>query len=944
MKRPSALVLLVLFFLAPGLSAQLERGKPRAWEHESSDIPVDPRIHFGHLENGMRYAWMTNPEPDQRSYLRLHVNVGSLAETEDERGMAHFLEHMAFNGSRSFPAGTLIEWFQKHGMSFGADTNAVTSFGETIYMIDLPHSDDKSLEEGLTVLRDYVDGLLLEDKEIGAEKGVIDGEMRERDSAQYRVLIKTLEKRYDGTLYPSRLPIGVKTARDRFNGKSVRAFYSKWYRPENLTLVLVGDLEDRDPTPLFEKMFKDVTVPASDPAVEPEAGKPTLKTPHFFISESEIPVVQISVARLLPFEDEAATIENWLEDLPLSYARSMVNLRFSERAKDEDSPFISAGVGSPTQLDVFEGENLSVTSKPERWEEGLAFCEQELRKAIEFGFQQAELDEVRADALRSLDEAVEREKTLSSQSFLGQIVSASEDRVVPTNAETRRKVLRPAIEKLTLEECHKALQKAWSEGTLSVTGIGNAELGEDGGAVLLAAYEKSRKVKVEPPKDIVTSVFAYASNPEKKGKIASRTRIEDLDTHLVRFENGVLLNVKKTDFKEKQILIQCRFGEGTLTMDRERPELAFLANRVFNQIGLEAHSEDDLRRLTAGRVTSVGFSTGEDAFVLGGATTSSDLLLQLELMCAYLTHPGWRDEGLRQFKKIVPQIFQSLEHQHQGPLLRFFLKELYGDDKRFGFPEQEALEAVQIADIKTWLAPHLLGTPLEVTVLGDLGVDQTIDEVARTFGTLPRRGPATDTTEARKGPTIVAGLDSSYEIQTQVPKTLVVIIFPATDGIEAERRRRLSFLGEVVNDRLRIEIREKLGAAYSPGASASASTVFTGMGTLTIQAMSDPDKVETLREGCLAVAESLANSGVTQEEVDRLREPALSGIRDAKRQNGFWMQALSEAQSRPASLDEVRSLEDDYRKMTAKDLSELATKYLPRKRASVLVVSPKGQG
>jgi zinc protease len=154
-------------------------------------------------------------------------------------------------------------------------------------------------------------------------------------------------------------------------------------------------------------------------------------------------VVQISVARLLPFEDEAATIENWLEDLPLSYARSMVNLRFSERAKDEDSPFISAGVGSPTQLDVFEGENLSVTSKPERWEEGLAFCEQELRKAIEFGFQQAELDEVRADALRSLDEAVEREKTLSSQSFLGQIVSASEDRVV-TRLSRRRGARAPS--------------------------------------------------------------------------------------------------------------------------------------------------------------------------------------------------------------------------------------------------------------------------------------------------------------------------------------------------------------------------------------------------------------------------------------------------------------------------------------------------------------------
>ncbi|MEQ1892972.1 MAG: pitrilysin family protein, partial [Planctomycetota bacterium] len=203
----------------------------RPWEMERSDVPVDPRIRFGALDNGLRYAWAANPEPKERVYLRLHVDVGSYAEEENERGLAHFLEHMAFNGSKNFPAGTLIEWFQRHGMSFGADTNAHTSFSETVYKLDLPNADAATIREGLKVLRDFADGLLLAAEEIEREKGVIDGEQRERDSAAWRVQVKQLETLFAGTRVPERLPIGTAEIRALFTAESVRAFYEKWYRP-----------------------------------------------------------------------------------------------------------------------------------------------------------------------------------------------------------------------------------------------------------------------------------------------------------------------------------------------------------------------------------------------------------------------------------------------------------------------------------------------------------------------------------------------------------------------------------------------------------------------------------------------------------------------------------------------------------------------------------------
>jgi len=207
--KPFLLLASVVPALVAPVFGQSKAVETRKWEHERSDIAADPRIHFGRLDNGMRYAWMKNVEPKQRCYLRLHVDVGSLAEKDDERGMAHYLEHMAFNGSRHYPAGTLIEWFQKHGMAFGADTNASTGFSETVYQIDLPTSDKDSITEGLGVLRDFADGLLLEKKEVDSERGVIDAEERERDSPDYRMLVRSWDIELAGTRIPQRIPIGV---------------------------------------------------------------------------------------------------------------------------------------------------------------------------------------------------------------------------------------------------------------------------------------------------------------------------------------------------------------------------------------------------------------------------------------------------------------------------------------------------------------------------------------------------------------------------------------------------------------------------------------------------------------------------------------------------------------------------------------------------------------
>ena len=914
---------------------------PRPWESATSDVPLDPRVQLGALDNGLRWAWARNGEPKSRCYLRLHVDVGSLAEEESELGMAHFLEHMAFNGSKNFPAGTLIEWFQKHGMAFGADTNAHTSFSETVYKLDLPNSDEATLREGLSVLRDFADGLLLAQDEIDREKGVIDGEERERDSAGWRVFVRQLEELFAGTRIATRLPIGKPEVRARFTSESIARFYRSWYRPDAMTLVAVGDLGTLDPTPLFAEFFGDMRTPDSPLPQEPPIGRAARYDHVLAIHEPEIPSVSLALERLEPWEDEPFTVAEYLEDLPLEYARDMLNLRFSEIVKQESAPFLDAGVDSAEFFEVFDGESLQVECAPEKWQAALATCEQELRRALEFGFQQAEMDEVRAEALRGLDEAVEREPTAHSSALLGSILLAAEERFVPTDAGTRRSILRPAIEALTVEGCQTAMREAWEQGELSIQATGNLDLGREAGDVLRAAYEESAAVPVEAMAEKAVAAFAYASDPARAGAIAERKEVEDLGFTMLRFENGVRLNVKRTDFKEKQIIVSGRFGEGQLTLAPERHALEFVGEQVFNGAGLAAHSEDDLRRLTAGKVAGVGFGVEEDAFVLGGGTTREDLALQLELLCAYLQAPGWRPEGLVQFRRELPLMYEELAHQHQGPLLTKFLPELYAGDPRFGLPEQDAAAAVEIEAVREWLAPTLAAAPLEVSVVGDLDVEETIAVASRTVGLLPERRDWERLEERRSVPAPRSGVSQTHAIDTKVPKSMVLLVFPVPDGIAVTNRRLFGVLSVVVNDRLRIQVREKLGAAYAPGAGVQQSEVYPGVGMLMIQAMSDPDKVETLVEACLGVAQSLSEAGVTDEEVARLREPILKQRRDAKRTNGYWMNVLSRAQREPGRLDDARSGDAFYDSFTAAELTPLAKEYLRRERASVLVVNPE---
>jgi zinc protease len=424
--------------------------------------------------------------------------------------------------------------------------------------------------------------------------------------------------------------------------------------------------------------------------------------------------------------------------------------------------------------------------------------------------------------------------------------------------------------------------------------------------------------------------------------VVKREHVDDLDVTLVTFANGVHLNLKKTDFEANTIRLSLRVGNGQLTEPKDKPGLAAYMGQTFVDGGLGRHSSDDLRRILAGHTVGASFSAAGDAFVGGGATNREDLLLQLQLMTARLVDPGYRPEAARQARKAIDELYLSLAHTPSGPFTLEVSRLLASGDPRFGLPAQIEMQKRNLDEVKAWVTPELAHGYIEIAAVGDLDVDATIDAVGKNFGALPSREPRQTLDELRQVKFPAQPIAKSYAIPTEIPKGVVAIYWPTTDALEIHRTRRMSLLGLVLSDRLRIKVREQLGDAYSPGAGNNPSDVYPGYGYMIANVTIDPPRAQQIADAVAALGGDLATKGVTEDELARAKQPVLTQLRESARTNQYWLgSVLSQAQERPQQLDWCRSRYADIESITTTDLDALAKQYLPTSQASRVIVIPQ---
>ena len=905
----------------------------RPWAHELSDIAADKGARFGQMENGMRYIVYPNTEPPGRFSVRLHIEAGSLMENEDQRGLAHFLEHMMFNGTKNFKAEELIPIMQRLGIAFGAHANAYTSFDETVYMLDLPDLREETVDLAFNVMRDFGDGALLSTEEIDKERGVIWAEKVSRDDVGFRLMKQQFQQLLPDSKISHRFPIGLEKVIKEAPRERFVDFYSKYYIPKRMTFIVVGDVNADTMEKRIRDTFASMTNP-EEPGQDPDLG--SIVSPEelqaAIFQDEEVDSTDVSILLARSHQHKPDNKASRLKNLRLQLAHAMLNRRFERISREKDSPVASASSYKSSWFKAVDFGAVSVTAADDRWQDVVRILENEFRRVMKHGFSQSELNEVKSNVINSAQQAVERKLSRKSESLATSLARGLNDNAVFSTPETDLAIIENQLETIDTVSCHDAFTDFWKSDGYHLVLTTKSATDEDK-RILLKLYQEASKVMVEAPTVRAVAVFDYTHFGEP-GKIAKQSQIEDLDITQLILSNAVRINLKPTEFEKGKISLLARVGSGKLSQPVNKPMLDRFTQVVFEGGGLGKHSLEDLKRILAGRNVGSSLDINEDSFVLSGSTTPKDFELQCQIMCASLTDPGFREEALWQFRKAIPMLMQQLKHTRGGPMMRM-QGWLYGNDSRFTLASEEQLKSYSIEDAKNWIMPELSEGYLELSIVGDFDPAKIQDHLLSTFGALAKRpaSPA-DMDKARaiefpEGPT-----KKTWTYDSKIPQGIATNIWetvPMRGDIPTFRR--LNVLSDILGDRLRAEVREKLGATYSPNTGASGSDSMEGVGYLIAQSIGQPKDLELLHKSMIAQADQLSEEGATQDELERALKPLLGSLEKSKRDNAYWLNTvMARCQEDPERLEFARKRDTDYASMTLEEINELAKKYLSKNK------------
>lgn len=909
-----------------------------AWPQQGSDLPADPDVRFGVLPNGMRYALRRNATPPGQAALRLRIGAGSLEEEDDQRGLAHFMEHMVFNGSTHVPEGEFVRRLERHGMRFGPDTNASTEFGQTVYKLDLPQTDADTVDTALFLLREAADQATLAQDAIDRERGIVQSEERTRSNPQLRVLIDELGFTLRGLRLPTRMPIGVpeviaNAQRDRF-----AAFYNAYYRPERATLIAVGDFDLDEMEAKIRAQF--ASWQGEGPAGrDPDLGTVAANRPteaRIFVEPGAPTRVSLSWVRAPDLSPD--TQARRIGDLAEGLALQVLNRRLERIAASQSpSPFVVAMGVSTTLARSAELTQLNIVTQPDQWRTALGVVETEQRRLAEQGVGADELnreiERVRAALTAAAAGAATMQTPLLAEAMTGAV---DRDKVITSAAEDLT-LFNAAVAQLTPERVSAAARAVFAGDPLLYMSSPTAV--EGGEAALLAAYRESRAAPLAAAQVQQAQTWPYADFGTA-GQVTARRELTALGATAVTFANGVRLTVKPTTFADDQILVAVRAGNGRLGFAADRPSPEWAMSLAVTLGGLGRISAEDMQEALAGHTYSAGVAVMDDAFLLSGATRPQDFALQMQVLAAYVSDPGWRPSGWDRLKALSGTIQDQLASTPEGVFNRDSGQLLHGGDRRWATPTREEMAASSIADARAVLAPAFAG-PIEVVVVGDVTVDEVIARTAATFGALPARAAApTAAPEARFPAHVAEPVHLTH--RGRADQGLAYIGWPTTGFYgDTARSRTLNLLGDVMQLRLLQRIREEQGTTYSPKAAHDASEAMADYGLFSAQIEARPEALAGFLTDAAAIARDLRDRPIDDDELQRALRPRLEAVQRQRAGNPWWLVNLFRAAEEPAVAASVADMVEQYRAITPADLQRAARDYLRPDRAWSLIVTPE---
>eukprot|EP01037_Dinobryon_pediforme_P001344 gene1344-1361_t len=915
------------------------------WAQSYVDRGADPDVRFGQLGNGMRFAIQHNATPTQHTSLRLLIRSGSLAEREDQRGLAHFLEHMAFRGSKNVPAGDMIRILQRLGLSFGADTNAHTGLDETVYQFDLPKSDPETIGTGLMLLREIAGELTLAQSEMDPERGVVLSEERVRDGPGYRRGVAELSFQLDGQLPPRRMPIGDVDILRNAPVSLIREFYEAEYRPDNATVVAVGDFDVDTMEAAIRGRFEGWAAKQAAPR-PPELGEVPTRGPTVRILAAPGTPRGLSLAWVAPYDNAADTLARERRDVAEGLAIAVLRNRMEALAQSDDAPFLTVAAGRSGVYQAATMTVINVQPKPDGWKPALEATIAAQRGLASSGVRPDELTRATSEFMTGIRVAAEGAQTRPSPRIADDIVRAASSGDLYTNPAQDLAEATLLLDRIDRAEVEAAAKRLFA-GSGPLVFLAGPDPVAGGEAAVEAALAEAAARPIQDGQAEAPVVWPYSASPP--GAVAARGGIADLGVVSVRFANNVRLLVKRTDFARDEVLVLVRIGNGRLGIAPEQAKNTWMVSGTVPMLtsgGTKELTREDIQKLTSANRVEIRQSLEDDAFVLSGTTRPADLDRQMQLLQATTTQPGLRPLAFNRVKASLGNQLPQIEATASGVFGRAAAVALHGGDLRFQrIPDSASLAAATVEDLGALIRKDFAEGPIELTIVGDIEVERAIDAVARSFGALPERkmrGPAGERALAVRFPQPTSE-PISVPHGGRADQAVAMAAWPTDDFFaDLQAQRNLGMLTAVLQSRLTDRLRTQDGVTYSPAAFTDASDTFKGYGFLQAMVETPVDKVPRFYSELDSIVEALRTAPVTADEMDRAKRPRVDRRIRALRENQYWIGALSGAHRDERQFDAIRDLVPGTERVTAADVQAAAVKYLRPGGSYRLTVRPGG--
>jgi zinc protease len=915
-----------------------------AQQNLSDSLPVDPNVKVGKLSNGLTYYIRQNKKPEQKVELRLVVNAGSILEDSSQQGIAHFSEHMAFNGTKNFKKNDIISFLQSIGVQFGSDLNANTGFDQTQYILPIPTDKPGNLEKGFQILEDWAHNVTYNNEDIDEERPVVLEESRLGKGANDRMFRKIFPQLFAGSLYANRLPIGLDSIIKNQNYETIKKFYKDWYRPDLMAVIVVGDIEPGKAEELVKKHFSALSNPVNE---RPRTYAPV---PPYNDNESKVVTDKeaTSYSLIVNYSSEkthpTVTLGDYKEDITKNIFSTLLNNRLSELTQKENPPFIYAFAGYGSYARGYETFNASIGTGDKDAATGLKAFEEELERVKKYGFTKPELDRAKSDMLSQMERAYnERNKTESINYAEEYIRNFLTQEPIP-GIEKENNYYKELLPQITLEDVNKISKRLQENSNQFIALLGpepaaGKELPTSDD--LLAVVSSVEKMDIKPYEENTIASSLITKLPEP-GKITSTKKNEKLGTTEFTLGNGVTVTIKPTDFKNDEILMSAIRPGGKNNYSIKDKFNAEYATAIITAMGVGDFSPIDLQKALSGKTVSVHPVFSNISEGISGKSSVKDIESMMQLMYLYFTAPRVDTALFKSFIQKNKSRFALLSANPQAVFVDSFYKALYHNDPLapVAVPKPEYYDQVNF-DRVMQIYKERFGNAngMHFTFVGSFKENDLKPLIEKYIASLPSASKKFTFADNKLRP--AKGKISVNVNKGKEQKSLILAAYTGETLYSDEMNIKADAISEILNIRIIEELREKIQGIYGGGISAQFAKFPYPHYTFFLQLPCGPEKVDTLLYAANNEIQNLIKNGPSKENLDKVKQQWKEKYKTDVKENGTWLSELQDFYFPGNDPDYFINYEKYVNALTQKDIQDAAKLFFSTNNIVTAILRPE---